>query len=57
MTAKSTELMKSLYAFTDERSKTDERAKRWWVDPRVAYMHRLGGDVQVIPLLLKTSEE
>jgi hypothetical protein len=27
------------------------------VDPRVAYVHMLGGDVQVIPLLSKTSEE
>jgi hypothetical protein len=32
-------------------------AKRWWVDPRVAYVHKEGADVQVIPQLSKASEE
>jgi hypothetical protein len=36
---------------------TNELAKRWWMDPGVAYLHRLGTDVQVIPLLSKTSKE
>jgi serine/threonine protein kinase len=47
MTTKSMELMKSLYAFTDKNSKIEELAKRWWVDPRVAYVHKVDADVDV----------
>jgi hypothetical protein len=57
MTTKSTEAMKSLYAFTDTNSEAEEMAKRWWVDPRLAYVHKEGADVQVIPRLPKTYEE
>jgi hypothetical protein len=57
MTTKSTEPMKSLYAFTDTISEAEEMAKRWWVDPRLAYVHKEGVDVQVIPRFSKTSEE
>jgi hypothetical protein len=49
--------MKSLYAFTDKNFETEELAKRWWVDPKVAYVHKAGADVQVILQLLKTFEE
>ena len=49
--------MKSLYVFNDKNFKTEELAKRWWVDPKVAYVYKLGGDVQVILQLSKTSEE
>jgi serine/threonine protein kinase len=56
MATKSMEPMKSLYTFTDERSKTVELARRWWVDPRVAYVHKLGEDVQIIPLLTRASK-
>jgi hypothetical protein len=37
--------MKSLYAFTDTNSEAEEMAKRWWVDPRLAYVHKEGVDV------------
>jgi hypothetical protein len=37
--------MKSLYAFIDMISEAEELAKRWWVDPRVAYVHKEGADV------------
>ena len=57
MTTKSTKPMKSLYAFTDMISEAEELAKRWWVDPRVAYVHKEGVDVQVIPRLSKASKE
>jgi aminoglycoside phosphotransferase (APT) family kinase protein len=45
MTTKSTEPMKSLYAFTDTIFEAKELAKRWWVDPRVAYVCKEGADV------------
>jgi hypothetical protein len=50
------ELMKSLYALTDIVLEVEELAKRWWVDPRVAYVHKEGVDVQVIPQLSKASK-
>jgi hypothetical protein len=57
MATKSTETMKSLYAFTNKISEAEELAKRWWVDPRVASIYKEGADVQVIPQLSKASEE
>jgi serine/threonine protein kinase len=57
MATNSTEPMKPLYAFIDTISEAEELAKKWWVDPRVAYIHKEGADVQVIPRLSKASEE
>jgi hypothetical protein len=37
--------MKSLYAFTDTISEAEELAKRWWMDPKVTYVHKEGADV------------
>ena len=31
--------------------------RRWWVDPRVVYLHKQNADVQVIPKLSRASEE
>jgi serine/threonine protein kinase len=45
MATNSKEPMKSLYAFTDTILEAEELAKRWWVDPRVAYVHKEGADV------------
>jgi hypothetical protein len=56
MATKSTEPMKSLYTFTDARSMTQTLAQRWWMDPKVAYLHRRDADVERIPLLSKTSK-
>jgi hypothetical protein len=36
---------------------TQTLAERWWMDPRVAYLHRWGADADITPLLLKTFEE
>jgi hypothetical protein len=30
--------------------------ERWWVDPRIAYLHKRDADVEIIPRLTKTSE-
>ena len=57
MAFKSMEQMKSLYISTNVQSMTQTLAKRWWVDPRIAYLHRQGVDADITPLLLKTSEE
>jgi serine/threonine protein kinase len=45
MATKSMEPMKSLYTFTDALSMTNTLDQRWWVDHRVTYVHKLGGDV------------
>jgi hypothetical protein len=57
MAIKSTKLMKSLYTFKGVQSMTDTLDQRWWVDPGVAYLYKLGVDVQIIPLLLRSSKE
>ena len=57
MMTKSREPMKSLYTFTDAGKMAETLRRRWWVDPAVAYLHRHGADVEIIPKLSKTSEE
>ena len=57
MTTKSTEPMQSLYTFTNADQMAETLRRRWWVDPRVMYLHRHDADVQIIPKLSKASEE
>jgi hypothetical protein len=56
MTTKASEPMKSLYIFTSEEEMRRSLRERWWVDPRIAYLHKHGADVEIIPQLTKTSE-
>jgi hypothetical protein len=48
--------MKSLYTFTSAQEMIKTLEERWWVDPRIAYLHKRDADVEIIPLLTKTSE-
>ena len=57
MTTKLSEPMQSLYTFTNAESMADALRSRWWVDPRIAYLHKPDADVQIIPPLSKSSEE
>ncbi len=57
MTTLATEPMKSLYTFTSEKERTEALAKRWWVDPEIAYLHKAGADVEIIPMYSRKSEE
>jgi hypothetical protein len=40
--------MKSLYRLIDEQTMTQILAKRWWVDPRVAYLYKRDADMEII---------
>jgi len=57
MTTKSSEPMQSLYTFTDAETMAETLRRRWWVDPRVAYLHKHDADIEIIPKFSKTSEE
>jgi hypothetical protein len=57
MATKSMEQMKLLYTFSKAQTMTQTLAEKWWVDPKVAYLHRRDADVEIIPLLSKPLEE
>ena len=57
LTTKMAEPKKSVYTFTNVETMLETLQRRWWVDPRVAYVHRHGADVELIPTLSKSSEE
>ena len=57
MTTKSIKAMQSLYTFTIADQVAETLRRRWWVDPRVLYLHKQDADVQIIPKLSKASEE
>jgi hypothetical protein len=57
LTTKISEPMKSLYTFTNKETMEETLLRRWWVDPNVAYLHKPGADVEIIPMLSKISEE
>lgn len=57
LTTKATEPMQSLYTFTNAEQMAETLRRRWWVDPRVAYLHKRDADVQIIPKLSRASEE
>ena len=56
LTSKAIEPMKSLYTFTSEEKMTKTLRERWWLDPRIAYLHKRNAGVGIIPRLTKTSE-
>ncbi|MBE3102861.1 MAG: hypothetical protein IMZ40_01335 [Bacilli bacterium] len=57
MTTLATEPMKSLYTFISEKERTEALERRWWVDPEIAYLHKAGADVGIIPMYSRKSEE
>ena len=57
MTTKATEPMQSLYTFTNAEQMAETLRRRWWVDPRVLYLHKQDADVQIIPKLSRALEE
>ena len=57
MTTKASEPMQSLYTFTNAEQMAETLRRRWWVDPRVLYLHKQDADVQIIPKLSRASEE
>ena len=57
MTTKISEPMQSLYTFTNRSDMAETLKARWWVDPRIAYLHKPDADVQIIPKLSMASEE
>jgi hypothetical protein len=56
MTTLATEPIKSLYTFTAENEMNQTLKSRWWVDPDIAYLHKVGADVQNIPMYSRKSE-
>ena len=57
MMTKATEPMQSLYTFTNAEKMVETLRRRWWVDPRVVYLHKQNADVQIIPKLTIALEE
>jgi len=51
------ESMNSLYAFTKKEDMDNTLRKCYWVDPRVAYLHKAGDDNRIIPTYSVASEE
>lgn len=51
------EPMQSLYTFTKREDMVETLRKRYWVDPRVAFLYKAGEDLQVIPKYSIASEE
>jgi tRNA A58 N-methylase Trm61 len=56
MAIKSTKQMKSLHTFTNAQIVTQTLANRWWVDPRVVYLHRRDVDVEIIRYCSRPSQ-
>lgn len=57
MTTKLDEPMQSLYTFTNANEMAKTMEKRWWVDPRIVYLHKRDADAEIIPKLSIISEE
>jgi hypothetical protein len=51
------ESMNSLYCFTKKEEMDSVLKKRYWVDPRVAYVYKRGDEHVVIPMYSLASEE
>jgi hypothetical protein len=51
------ESMQSLYAFTKKEDMDKTLQRRYWVDPRVAYLHKAGDENRIIPSYSLKSEE
>jgi len=48
---------KSLYVFTSTGEKNEALARRWWVSPAIAYVHKKDKDVKIVPTLSCASKE
>jgi hypothetical protein len=51
------ESMNSLYCFTKKEEMDTVLKKRYWVDPRVAYLYKRGDEPMIIPMYSLASEE
>ena len=57
LTSKIGEHRRSPWVFTNAEQKAETIARRYWVDPRVMYVHRPSQDIQIIPDLVLASED
>ena len=48
---------KSLYTFTSTTERDETVRRRWWVDPKITYVHKENADVDNVPNYSKQSEE
>ncbi|KAG0621197.1 hypothetical protein M758_3G001500 [Ceratodon purpureus] len=51
------EPMQSLYTFTKREDMEETLQRRYWVDPRVAFLYKAGEDHQIVPKYSIASEE
>ena len=49
--------MQSLYTFTKREDMAETLQKRYWVDPRVAFLYKPNADIHIIPKYSMASEE
>jgi len=57
MTIYAFEALKSLYVFTSQREMDNALRARWWMTPKITYLHQANWNVQTIPSLSRASEE